>query len=197
MSEYTVIDDVTNTLLNVIKANTGGLIQQDRITAASPADISDDTSPLLSIFLYEVSENKHLKNQGMQETNTGTLRYPPLSLNLYYLLTAYASSRETEHQILGRAMQILYDNSVIQGSLLQGSLAGRFEEIVLVLHPIPIEDMNKLWSMFGSKPYRLSITYRASTALIDSTRERSGERVIQRSLNYSVPLMPSMSRRTG
>lgn len=187
MSEYTAINDITNTILNLFKTNTGGLLQQDRITAASPADISDDTTPSLALFLYEVSENKHLKNQGMQETDTGTLRYPPLSLNLTYLLTAYASSRETEHQLLGRAMQILYDNAVIRGSLLQGSLAGTFEEIVLTMHPIPIEDMNKLWSLFGSKPYRLSIPYRASTAQIDSTRERSGDRVLQRSLHYTVP----------
>ncbi len=187
MSEYTVIYDITNTILNLIKTNTGGLLQQDHITAASPADISEDNQPHLSLFLYQVNENKHLKNQGMQETNTGALQYPPLPLNLYYLMTAYASSRETEHQILGKAMQILYDNTVIRGSLLQGSLAGTFEEIVLVMHPIPIEDMNKLWSMFSSKPYRLSVTYQVSTALIDSTRERSGDRVIQRSLTYSVP----------
>lgn len=187
MSEYTVIDDITNTILHLIKTNTGGLLPQDRITAASPADISDDTSPLLSLFLYQVNENPHLKNLDLQETTTGAKRYPPLSLNLYYLLTAYASSRETEHQILGRAMQILYDTAVIRGSLLQGSLARTFEEVVVVMHPIPLEDVNKLWSMFGSKPYRLSITYRVSTALIDSTRAQPGDRVIQRSLNYTVP----------
>jgi len=187
MSEYTAIDDITNTVLNLLKANTSGLIQQDHISAASPADISDDTSPRLSFFLYQIHENKHLKNQGMQETDAGTLRYPPLSLDLHYLLTGYASSRETEQQILGRAMQILYDNANIRGSLLQGSLSGTHEEVVVVMHPIPLEDMNKLWSMFGSKPYRLSLTYLVSTALIDSTRERFGDRVIQRTLSYRVP----------
>ena len=187
MSEYTVIDDLTSTILNLIKNNTTGLLQQDRVTAASPADISDDTLPLLSFFLYQVNENTHLKNEGMLETNTGTRRYPPLSLNLHYLLTTYGSSRETEHQIMGRAMQILHDNSIIRGSLLQGSLASTFEEVVVVINPISLDDMNRLWSMFGSKPYRLSITYRVSTALIDSTRERSGGRVIQRSLDHAVP----------
>ena len=186
MSDYTVIDDITNTILNLIKANTGGLLQPGSITASSPADISDDTTPLLSLFLYQVNENKHLKNLGMEEANTGALRYPPLSLNLYYLLTAYASSRGTEHQVMGRAMQILYDTAVIRGSLLQGSLASTFEELVVVMHPIPLEDMNKLWSMFVSKPYRLSMTYQVSTALIDSTRERAGERVIHQAVQYAV-----------
>jgi len=187
MSEYTVIGDVTNTILSLFKNNTGGLLPQDRITAASPADISDDTQPLLSCFLYQVNENPHLKNQGMLDTSAGALRYPPLSLNVYYLLTAYASSRETEHQILGRAMQILHDNAIIRGSLLQGSLARTFEELVVAINAISLDDMNKLWSLFGGKPYRVSVTYRVSTALIDSTRERSAGRVIERTLSHTVP----------
>ena len=186
MSEYTVIDDITNSMLNLIKTNSDGLLLPDHISAASPADITDDNPPRLSLFLYQIGENEHLKNQGMQQTDAGQLRYPPLSLNLYYLMTSYAQSRDTEHQIIGRAMQILYDNTVIRGSLLQGSLSGMFEQIIVVLNPIPLDDMNKLWSMFGSKPYRLSITYKVSTALIDSTRERSGDRVIQRTINYSL-----------
>jgi uncharacterized protein DUF4255 len=186
MSEYTAIDDITNTVLNLFKNNTGGLLPQDRITAASPADVSDDTQPLLSFFLYQINENPHLKNESMTETSTGTLRYPPLSLNLYYLLTAYASSRETEHQVMGRAMQILHDNSVIRGSLLQGGLAGTFDEAVVAINAITLDDMNRLWSMFASKPYRLSVTYRVSTALIDSTRERPAGRLTQKTLSHAV-----------
>lgn len=186
MSDYTVIGDITNTILALFKHDTGGLLPQGSIIPASPADISDDTQPLLSFFLYQVNENPHLKNEGMLETNTGALRYPPLALNLYYLLTAYASSRETEQQILGRAMQILHDNAIIRGSLLQGTLASTFEEIVVNINSVTLDDMNKLWSLFSGKPYRLSVTYRVSTALIDSTRERAAGRVIQRALDHTV-----------
>jgi hypothetical protein len=187
MSDYTVIGDITNTIVTLFKNDTGGLLPQDRITAASPADITDDTQPLLSFFLYQLHENPHLKNEAMLETSTGALRYPPLALNLHYLLTAYASSRETEHQILGRAMQILHDNAILRGSLLQGSLATTFEEVVVNINPLTLDEMNKLWSLFSSKPYRLSVTYRVSTALIDSTRVRAAGRVIQRSLGHTVP----------
>jgi hypothetical protein len=187
MSDYTVIADVTATILGLIKASTAGLLQQDRIVAASPADVTDDTLPLLSLFLYQVAENPHLKNDPMTETSTGALRYPPLAQHLYYLLTTYASTRDTEHQIMGRAVQVLHDNAIVRGSLLQGSLASTFEELVIAMHAIPLEDMNRLWSMFGSKPYRLSVTYRVSTALIDSTRDRPAERGRQRALSHTVP----------
>lgn len=186
MSEYVVIDDISNTLLNLLKANTSGLISSDHITVSSPSDIMEDASPRIGLFLYHIGENKHLKNQEMQASEPGKSRYPALPLNLFYLLTAYGQTRETEQQIIGRAMQIFYDHAVIGGSLLQGSLAGTYEEIIVTFNPISIEDMNKLWSMLGSKPYRLSVTYQVSTALIDSTRQRSDDRIIQRTVMYSV-----------
>jgi hypothetical protein len=187
MSEYVVINDISSTLLNLLKADTSGLIAADHIALSSPSDIVEDTSPRLGLFLYHIGENKHLKNQEMQAGDPGMSRYPPLPLNLFYLLTAYGQTRETEQQIIGRAMQIFYDHAVIGGSLLQGSLAGTNEEIIVAFNPLPIEDMNKLWSMLGSKPYRLSVTYQVSTALIDSTRQRADDRIIQRTVVYNVP----------
>jgi hypothetical protein len=62
------------------------LISADHISLASPADIEMDTSPRLSFYLYQVIENQHLKNQQMQKVDPKRLRYPPLSLNLFYLL---------------------------------------------------------------------------------------------------------------
>lgn len=109
---------------------------------------------------------------------------PTLPLYLFYLLTAYGQFRETEQQIIGRAAQILHDNSIIRGSLLQGSLSGTFEELTVGLHHLPIEDLYNLWSMFGNKSYKLSATYRGSPALIDSTREIDSERIITLDLNY-------------
>lgn len=165
----------------------GGLMSPDHISLASPADVETDTAPRLSLYLYQLNENKHLKNQELLPDDTGRVRYPALPLNLLYLLTAYAQTRETEHQVLGRAMQILHDNAIIRGSLLQGSLSGTFEEIIVTLNPIPLDEMNKLWSMFGSKPYRLSVTYQVSTALVDSTREQVGDRIIRRIVQYNLP----------
>jgi hypothetical protein len=186
MSAYTVIDDIANTMINLIRTNTEGLIQPDQISSASPADITEDNPPRLSLFLYQIGENRFLKNQGMQQIDPKQSRFPPLSLNLYYLLTAYALTRTTEQQIIGRVMQIFHDNSVIRGSLLKGSLSGTTEEISVALNPLNMDEMNKLWSMFGARSYRLSVTYQVSPALIDSTRITASNRVIERYLNVTV-----------
>ena len=184
MSNFTVVHDISDTILKILKNDMYGLIPMDRITLSSPAEIEADTSPHLSFFLYQIVENPYLKNQPFHKNNHKTLRLPPLSLNLFYLLTAHAQNRESEQRILGRAMQIIYDHSIISGSLLQGDLIGTFDKLEIVLHPLTIDDMNKLWNMFGNKAYKLSIMYKVSTAMIDSTREIEIDRITKRVSNY-------------
>jgi hypothetical protein len=87
---------------------------------------------------------------------------------------------------MGRAMQILYDSSVLSGSNLQGSLAGSSEELIVRLHPLSLDDLNKLWSLFGGKPYKMAVGYQVSSALIDSGREQAGQRVVQKTVNYQI-----------
>lgn len=186
MSEYTILHDISKTLLELLKANMDDLITQGHISLDSPADVVADTAPRLSLFLYQIEENQFLKNQDMKPVNNGKLSYPPLALNLFYLFTAYAQTRETEQQVIGKTMQVLYANSVVRGSLLQGTLSATFEELKIMFYPLSIDDMNKLWSMFGSKAYKLSVTYKVSAALIDSTREVAGDRVIKRTLNHYI-----------
>jgi hypothetical protein len=184
MSDYTVFDDITNTLMSLLRGNIGALMPPDRISGDSPAEIADDTQPSLSLYLYQIGENRHLKNIGMSETDSGDLRYPPLPVQLFYLMTSYAKSRDTEQQIMGRAMQILNDNATICGSMLRGGLAGSCEEVVVTVNPLSLDEMNKLWSLFCGKSYRLSVSYQVSPVLIDSTRERAAERIIRHTTKY-------------
>src|SRR5262245_38073072 len=52
-------------------------------------------SPRVNLFLYKISENGALKNQEIPgHGNPGTYGFPPLSLSLYYLLTAYGTREE-------------------------------------------------------------------------------------------------------
>lgn len=185
MSDYTVFDDITSIILSLLRENIGELITTDRVNGESPSELNDDSQPGLSFFLYQIGENVHLKNQGVQETDTGNTRHPPLPLQLFYLLTAYAKARETEQQIMGRAMQILHDNKVLRGSLLKGSLAGTFEEITVMMNPLSVDEMNKLWSLFVGKSYRLSVAYKVSPVLLDSTREESVDRVIKKTVKFA------------
>lgn len=192
MSDYTAISDIGETLIDFLREHMEDLIAPDSIILFSPGEIEDNDDVRLSLFLFQVQENVHLKNQEMQMIDPNTTRYPPLNLDLYYLLTSYPSSgiqdkterTKEEHSILGRAMQVIYDNAILHGSVLRGGLAGNNEEIHITQFPLSLDDMTKIWTTFQDKPFRPSICYIVTPARIESTRERETQRVVQRNLTH-------------
>jgi hypothetical protein len=186
----TAIADVGATLLRLLRDNMGDLIAPASIVLLSPGDVQDP-NVRLSIFLYSVIENAQLKNEE-PILNLNSFKFPPLLVDLYYLLTAYASNQfpdQTEqtleqHRILGRAMRILYDNSILGGSILQGSMAGTAQELRIVANPISLDDLNQIWSTFRDLGYRLSISYLITPVRIDSVRELGMQRVVSKEMNY-------------
>lgn len=160
----------------------------------SPGEIEDNDDVRLSLFLFQVNENIHMKNQEMQIVDPTRLKYPPLNLDLYYMLTSYPSSgiqdkterTKEEHSILGRAMQVIYDNSILNGSVLRGSLAENNDELHISLFPLSMDDTTKIWTTFQDKPFRPSICYLVTPTKIESTRERETQRVVERNLTHHV-----------
>lgn len=168
MSEYGVIADVSETLLKLLQERMRDLVASDHITLASPAEVELDTSAWLTLFLYQVVENHHLKNLEMERIDSNRLRYPPFVVDLFYLVVAYAQKREDEHRILGRVMQVFASQPALRGSRLQGTLEGSEEELRVLFHPLPLEELLRLWNAFNNKPYKLSISYQVTSVKIDS-----------------------------
>ncbi len=186
MSDYTAILYVGETLTELLWDNIKDDTQvssiigsKTQITLSSPEEIKSNER--LSLFLYQVTENAYLENQEMQSVNSTKLKYPPLSLNLFYLVTPHTQNRENDHIILGKVMQIFYDNAILRGSVLHESLAG--EELRLILNPLSTDELNKIWNVVSkSKTYKLSICYEVTPVRIESMREREVKRVIERKL---------------
>ncbi|ODA40658.1 DUF4255 domain-containing protein [Desulfosporosinus sp. BG] len=190
MSEFTVFADIGQTLIKLLRDNMKDLnMNENSIVLCSPADVTDDIS--LSIFLYQVVENSDMRNQDMFELGPDRLQYPPLYLDLYYLLTTYskadlASRSLEEHRILGKAMSILHDHVVLSGPALQGGLAGKHDEFRISMNTLSLDDANKLWSTFTNKQFRPSVSYLVTPVAVDSTRIMGTSRVLSRELEYNV-----------
>lgn len=183
MSDYAVIADVSETLLKLLRERLAGLVASDHVTLVSPAEIELDTSPWLAMYLYQVAENPHLKTQEPARIDALTLQHPPVTLDLSYLAVPYAQTRENEHQILGRVIQILGSDAVLQGPLLQGSLAGTADALRVTLHSLPMEEMLRLWGGFYSKPFKLSLSYQVSPVRVDRALPAMGvQPVVERVL---------------
>lgn len=158
--------------------------QPELIGLGSPADKGD---LYLSLYLYNVKESGDNRKTQMIARGAGEIQYPPMAVDLHYMMTVQspaelASRALDEHRILGRAMQVLYDHSVLRGSTVVGTLAERGEEVRVVMDSVSGEGMLNMWN-FADTPYRLSVSYMVGPVLIDSTRIKSTKRVLERDIS--------------
>lgn len=152
----------------------------------SSAPASDP--PLVTLFLYDVVEDATLRNRGKTSELVGgrlVERKQPLSLCLHYMVTAWAGDRETEQALLGRVLQLLYDDAILDGLELLGVLAGTDHELRVNLSPMRLEDRARVWWAI-SLPYRLSLNYEVRVVAIDATVTDSATPVQTRDLAMGV-----------
>jgi hypothetical protein len=198
MSDYRAIADVGETLIELLRDNMQDLIDRDSIVLFSPGDIDFNENVRLSLFLYQVLENAHLKNQEMQVRDPNTLIFPPLTLELYYMLTSHVASGAQdktaksleEHTVLGRALRVLYDNSILKGSVLKGNL-DKNQELHISITSLSLEDLTHIWTTFSNKPFRPSVCYVVTPVSIDSERETNVQRVISAKMDYAYQIVKS------
>lgn len=121
--------------------------------------------PALSIFLYRVNVNATMRASWAASSLTdGRTRLP---LDLHYLLTPWADNAEWEHQILGRAMQVLDESPILSGPLLYPSAGwADHEALQVVVDDAALDDITRTWDSLDSD-FRLSVPYVARVLRLD------------------------------
>jgi hypothetical protein len=189
MSGYMGLSDTTQTLVNLIwnaikddKQINGVIHKETLISAASPKD-AEAKSDKISIYLYNITETSGMRNQPPTQQlpeKPPTLMY----LTLHYLITPTALEAGKEQMVLGKIMQLFAQNPVLRGSALQGSLAGTNTNLRVTLDSLSVDEINKLWSVFGT-PHKPSLSYSVSPVTIDSVRVLDQTRVVEEKINYT------------
>jgi hypothetical protein len=193
MSDYKILSEVGQSIVNVlwqqIQADPDlvALINSSSlISLESPAENQANSSDpsLLSVYLYRITEDPFMKNRVPVEGNGGRMRKPPMSLDLYYLITPLLKAPRDQQIVLGKILQILYDRSTLEGPDLAGSLATSGEVVRIVFNTVPLQEVSWVWQALET-PYRLSVTYTVRVALLDSTEEQSQQRVLRRTNTFA------------
>jgi Pvc16 N-terminal domain len=190
MSDYSVIAELGDSLLSVLfselnaDSQISGLIDsENRISLESPADLENNNSVRLSMYLYRILENPYMKNRFPVDGTGGKLRKAPLTLDLYYLLTPLVGTPREQMIVLGKTMQVLYDRPILEGADLGGSLGTTGEAIRLVLNPVSLEELTRVWQALEI-PYRLSVCYLARVIILDSEQEQFSQPVVSKRITY-------------
>ena len=191
MSDSNVIRDVSETLATVL---TEGLrtLTPEPTPVAVVHDLQGQiaTSPAqLTLFLFEVLEDPSARNRPHfreSSSNKVTFRRPPVALILRYLVTPWSGDRQTDHMILGRTIQILYDGSIISGPQLRGTLSNYNEALKVTMMPLTLEERTRVWQAV-QKPYRTSLTYEVRVVNIESNQSKERPPVKSRTLRPAEP----------
>lgn len=168
---------------------------ESNVALASPAALPEDDNVRLSLFLYDVTENSHHKNAHREAvgidpvTGFDEFSNPPLALDLHYLLTAYSietaagtsADTATQHELLGLAMQTLYDAAVLE------DVPATNDRTTINLVSAPDDKRMDIWSTFPDTPYQPSVTYVVGPVFVDSRRHETTQRVVEREIGVYVP----------
>jgi hypothetical protein len=154
---------------------------ESAIVFKNPTETAQDSANRLSLWLYQVTENEFVKNQPMfRDNGHDQAQFPPLALNLYYLVTPFAPSGESDHLLLGKTMETLYGNAIV---LLRDAVEDIAEELRIVLCRVTLEELTRIWEALR-EPYRLSVCYQVRVARVDSQRVLRHARIVDRAAKF-------------
>lgn len=192
MGSYTIIADIGDLLVNLLREHMVPelITNVDAIGQCSPTEKENFS---LGLYLYDVHESGELRRSGMQSSGIYYQSFPPMYVELCYMLTAYSISDAKFHaleeqRILGKAMQLLHDHpTILLDSMTFGTNSGK-DAVRIEMQQMDVADKMKLWN-FPDIPYRLSLFYRVFPVPIDSTRKVAIRRVKEIALSVQEPFV--------
>jgi hypothetical protein len=162
---------------------------EEAIVFLNPTQTAADSSNRVSLWLYLIAENEFVKNVPPQRIADDTEQFPPLALDLYYLLTPFGPSAEADLLILGRAMQALYDSA---RTTLVNTTAKVAEDLSINLFRRTLDELSRVWEALA-EPYRLSVCYQVRLIRVDSTQSTTVHPVLEMTADYSQGAVPAGS----
>jgi uncharacterized protein DUF4255 len=172
MGDFGVVADVSTIIVDRLTRALRDLGTEDGAPMAVLSDLDKPPEGVvaLTVFLYEIAEDPTSRNRPPVRSlppNPPTTRKPPMALLLRYLITPWGGSQVTQHQMIGRALQVFYDDAIWAGEELTGSLAGTTDALQFTLTPLTLDQKSWIWYAI-QKPYRLSLNYEVRVVNLDS-----------------------------
>lgn len=189
MSSYRIISEVSRLLKQTLWSGFDGdaaLTQHvpdvDSIVLINPAE-NPNQLRRISLWLYQVQENEFLRNKpkSREPNDDARVRYPPLPLNLFYLLTPSTNDVVGDQLVLGRAMQLFHDNAILR--LENPDEPAEAEELRITMCQRDLRELAEVWEAL-QQPYRLSVCYEVRVPRIESLRTERVQRIEDRSFAF-------------
>jgi hypothetical protein len=191
--DLSIITDAIKKLLeNTITAtpmfdsNGGPVTKFDIHVTGDPPDlVKTEAGCHLSLYLFHINQDRFQMNA--LSTNPAApnaflrnqrIPYQPLSLDLYYLLTAFSDTGYVEQQqAMSIALRCLHESPIVLTTVLAGQ--GNSGELCMTMEPQTIDEAGRLWQA-TTAPIRLSAVYKVSVAFIAPEAPPAGAPKVKR-----------------
>jgi hypothetical protein len=135
-------------------------------------DFADAMQDGFSVCLFRVAINGAVRNLTLRRSPDGRRFRPSLPLDLYYMITPWATDVERQHRMLGWVMRMLDDTGVMSAGHLNHYLpeTDTFrpnEGVEIICEPLSLSDYLTLWDRLRPR-LPASATYALRMVLIDS-----------------------------
>jgi hypothetical protein len=119
-----------------------------------------------------VGVNAALRNHPASVGLMGERRRPPLPLDLFYVMTAWAKTAVKQQRLLGWAIRTLEDTPILPASLLnhygpEADVFNPHETVEVIFETLTLQDLSNLWNAIKINP-PLSVPYTARIVGIDA-----------------------------
>ncbi|MGO9783526.1 MAG: Pvc16 family protein [Streptosporangiaceae bacterium] len=140
------------------------------VTGLAPDVLPTESGPQLGIFLYHVEPNNAMESLRWAPQNVvpqpgggEPVRFLPMALDLYYLMSAFsAGNYHWEQQAMSVALRIFHASPIIRSP----AASPVPWELTLTMEHRSYDEMSRLWQATTSA-LRLSVIYRAAVVFID------------------------------
>jgi hypothetical protein len=164
-----MLDDLNETMRQLLVNN---------LKADGPIDVSFEqptrdwsakiNRPTVNFFLLKLLENRKLRDldwEIRQQNQTGVRRWLPRRIDIYYMVTAWATEPEDEYHLLWRTLGILLRNNTLPDEFYTGQMHDQTRKVVLEVAQTEIlENPAEIWSALNNE-FRPSISLRVTLEL--------------------------------
>jgi len=149
------------------------------ISGSAPDSVRSSGVCELSLYLFHVAADKYQRNSPVTpprlpppfpddpraQTQVPAIPFQPLSLDLYYLLTAFsATDYVQEQQVMSIALKCFHENPIVRTNvIIEGNTVP--EEFSLTMEVETADELSRIWQAV-SPPARLSVIYKVSVVFI-------------------------------
>jgi hypothetical protein len=187
MVDNDILNDVGETLKAVLVDGGFGLTDND-IVLALPK--KDGPQKKLIIFIFQVSEAAEMRNMPPEITPDDVVKPAPMYLVVDLLIIPSMpeddeTKGETENlRLAGKVLATFHNRPIIRSPYLKGSLAKNDAELRVILRPLSLDDLTKLWSSFADKAFQFSLCYRVYNVPLVSAPGEAGVPVSEFEARY-------------